>query len=221
MTKSKWQLFLFISVLFFECRGSSPEKNNKLSLTNQITMENLNLGETDTLTLGGGCFWCIEAVLLNLEGVASVSSGYSGGKTKNPTYREVCSGLTGHAEVVQVVYEPSKVSFEEILEVFFTMHDPTTLNRQGNDAGTQYRSVIFYNSPMQKSKAEKIVSDLDKSGSYDKPIVTQVAPLTVYYKAEDYHQNYFNLNSEQGYCQYVIQPKLDKFKKVFGDKMKK
>jgi peptide-methionine (S)-S-oxide reductase len=221
MRKNTWQLFLFMSVLFFECRGSNPEKNNKPALTNQPAMENINLADADTVTLGGGCFWCIEAVLLNLEGVHSVSSGYSGGKTKNPTYREVCSGMTGHAEVVQVVYDTKKLSFTEILEVFFTMHDPTTLNRQGNDAGTQYRSVIFYNSPQQKEIAEKIIADLNKSGAYDNPIVTQVSPLGVYYKAEDYHQNYFNNNSEQGYCQYVIQPKLDKFKKVFADKMRK
>jgi len=218
MLKSSWKLFLFISVLFFECRGSSPEKNNKLTTAKKSTMENVN---ADTVTLGGGCFWCIEAVLLNLNGVVEVSSGYSGGKTKNPTYREVCSGMTGHAEVVQVVYDRTKVRFEEILEVFFTMHDPTTLNRQGNDVGTQYRSVIFYNSPEQKEISEKIIADLNKSGAYDSPIVTQVEALTVYYKAEDYHQNYFNNNSEQGYCQYVIQPKLDKFKKVFKDKMKK
>jgi len=215
MLKSSWKLFLFISVLFFECRGSSPEKNNKLTTAKKSTMENVN---ADTVTLGGGCFWCIEAVLLNLNGVVEVSSGYSGGKTKNPTYREVCSGMTGHAEVVQVVYDRTKVRFEEILEVFFTMHDPTTLNRQGNDVGTQYRSVIFYNSPEQKEISEKIIADLNKSGAYDSPIVTQVEALTVYYKAEDYHQNYFNNNSEQGYCQYVIQPKLDKFKKVFKDK---
>ncbi len=221
MIKSTWQLFLFISVLFFECRGSSPEKNNKPALTNKPTMDNIKLADADTLTLGGGCFWCIEAVLLNLEGVHSVSSGYSGGKTKNPTYREVCSGMTGHAEVVQVVYDTKKVSFSEILEVFFTVHDPTTLNRQGNDAGTQYRSVIFYNSPQQKEMAEKIIADLNKSGAYDSPLVTEVSELGVYYKAEDYHQNYFNNNSEQGYCQYVIQPKLDKFRKVFKDKMRK
>lgn len=218
MLKSSWKLFLFISVLFFECQGSSPEKNNKLTIAKKSTMENVN---ADTVTLGGGCFWCIEAVLLNLNGVLEVSSGYSGGKTKNPTYREVCSGMTGHAEVVQVVYDPAKVQFEEILEVFFTMHDPTTLNRQGNDVGTQYRSVIFYNSPEQKQISEQIIADLNKSGAYTSPIVTQVEPLTVYYKAEDYHQNYFNNNSEQGYCQYVIQPKLDKFRKVFKDKMKK
>lgn len=221
MTKNAWQLFLFISVLFFECGAASSEKNNKLALTNQPTMDNIDQADADTITLGGGCFWCIEAVLLNLQGVHSVSSGYSGGKTKNPTYREVCSGMTGHAEVVQVVYDTKKVSFAEILEVFFTVHDPTTLNRQGNDAGTQYRSVIFYNSPQQKEMAEKIVADLNKSGAYDSPVVTEVSELGVYYKAEDYHQNYFNNNSEQGYCQYVIQPKLDKFKKVFKDKMKK
>jgi peptide-methionine (S)-S-oxide reductase len=221
MLKLKCQLLILISVFFFECRGSSAEKNQKTNTTNQPTMDNINLANADTVTLGGGCFWCIEAVLLNLEGVHTVTSGYSGGKTKNPTYREVCSGTTGHAEVVQVVYDAKKLSFAEILEVFFTVHDPTTLNRQGNDAGTQYRSVIFYNSPEQKQMAQTIIADLNKSGAYESPIVTEVAELTVYYKAEDYHQNYFNNNSEQGYCQYVIQPKLDKFKKVFADKMKK
>jgi peptide-methionine (S)-S-oxide reductase len=219
MRNYKWQFFLFISVLFFECRGSASTNNNNALITNST--QEINMDGMETVTLGGGCFWCIEAVLLNLQGVQSVTSGYAGGTTKNPTYREVCTGTTGHAEVVQVVYDPKKVSFEEILEVFFTVHDPTTLNRQGNDFGTQYRSVIFYNSPEQKKKAETIVANLNKSGAYDHPIVTQVEELTTFYKAEDYHQNYYNNNSEQGYCQYVIQPKLEKFKKVFHDKMKK
>ncbi|HYG51322.1 MAG TPA: peptide-methionine (S)-S-oxide reductase MsrA [Flavobacteriales bacterium] len=219
MYRFTWQIFVFISVLFFECHGSAST-NNQNALINKPTQE-INMDGMETVTLGGGCFWCIEAVLLNLEGVQTVISGYAGGTTKNPTYREVCTGTTGHAEVVQVVYDPKKVSFEEILEVFFTVHDPTTLNRQGHDVGTQYRSVIFYNSPEQKKRAETLVAELDKSGAYSSPIVTQVAELTNFYKAEDYHQNYYNNNPEQGYCQYVIQPKLEKFRKVFPGKLKK
>lgn len=176
---------------------------------------------TETITLAGGCFWCIEAVLLNLNGVQSATSGYMGGKIKNPTYREVCSGLTGHAEVVQVVYDPKVVSLEEILQVFFTVHDPTTLNRQGNDVGTQYRSGIYYHTEEQKKVCEHIVAELNKSGAYDHPIVTEVLAATTFYKAEDYHQNYYNNNTEASYCQYVIQPKLEKFRKVFKDKVRK
>jgi methionine-S-sulfoxide reductase len=217
MRNFKWQFFLFVSVLFFECRGNS-QTNNNLAVNNAPMANSENL---DTVTLGGGCFWCIEAVLLELEGVQSVTSGYAGGTTKNPTYREVCTGTTGHAEVVQVVYDTKKVSFEEILAVFFTVHDPTTLNRQGHDVGTQYRSVIFYNSPEQKKRAETIVEKLNKSGAYDNPVVTQVSELTSFYKAEDYHQNYYNNNSGEGYCQYVIQPKLEKFRKVFPEKLRK
>ena len=176
----------------------------------------------DTITFGGGCFWCTEAIFQRLNGVVSVESGYSGGKVKNPTYKEVCTGLTGHAECTQIAYNPDTVSLAEILQVFFKTHDPTTLNRQGNDEGTQYRSVIFYRNEEQKKIAEDIKQGLDKSGAYNDPIVTEITPFTVFYKAEDYHQNYFNQNkSSNPYCTYVIIPKVEKFEKYFADKLKK
>jgi len=178
-------------------------------------------GQTDTATLGAGCFWCVEAVFQNLNGVMSVTSGYSGGTVKNPSYREVCTGTTGHAEVCNIVYDPSKISFDEILEVFWKTHDPTTMNQQGNDMGTQYRSAIFYHSQEQKELAEKYKKELNASGAFDKPIVTEITPYTNFYKAEDYHQNYFNENGDQPYCRFVIQPKVEKFKAVFKDKLKK
>lgn len=177
--------------------------------------------ESDTATLGAGCFWCVEAVFQRLNGVLSVSSGYSGGKIKNPTYREVCSGLTDHAEVCQIVYDPKKISFTELLEVFWKTHDPTTLNQQGADKGTQYRSAIFYHSDNQKEIAEKLKAELNKSGAYENPIVTEISPFTAFFKAEDYHQNYYNLNGKEPYCQFVIQPKIEKFEKVFKSKMAK
>lgn len=176
----------------------------------------------DTITLGGGCFWCTEAIYQRLKGVVSVASGYSGGKIKKPTYKEVCSGLTGHAECVQIVFDSSLVSLPEILEVFFKTHDPTTLNRQGGDVGTQYRSVIFYRNEEQKKTAEEIKEGLNKSGAFNDPIVTEIAPFDVFYKAEDYHQNYYNDNRfSNPYCQLVIVPKVEKFEKYFSDKLKK
>jgi peptide-methionine (S)-S-oxide reductase len=184
----------------------------------KITMES---SELKTATFGAGCFWCTEAVFLNVEGVTKVVSGYSGGKVKDPTYREVCSGLTGHAEVTQITYDPKKVSFEDLLEVFWNTHDPTTLNRQGADEGTQYRSAIFYNDETQKKIAEQYKKQLEASHVYKNPIVTEISPLINFYPAEDYHQNYYALNSSQGYCQYVIRPKVEKFKKQFSAKLKK
>lgn len=185
---------------------------------NKKTMES---GELKTATFGAGCFWCTEAVFLNVNGVTKVVSGYSGGKIKDPSYREVCSGLTGHAEVTQITYDPKKVSFEELLEVFWNTHDPTTLNRQGADEGTQYRSVVFYNDDEQKKIAELYKKQLEASHVYKNPIVTEISPLINFYPAEDYHQNYYALNPEQGYCQYVIRPKVEKFKKQFSAKLKK
>jgi peptide-methionine (S)-S-oxide reductase len=176
---------------------------------------------TDTATFGSGCFWCVEAVFQDLEGVQSVTSGYSGGKIANPTYREVCSGLTGHAEVIQIVYNPQIISFDELLEVFWQTHDPTTLNQQGADHGTQYRSAVFYHSAEQKQLAEKYKKELDASGAFSNPIVTEITPFSVFYKAEDYHQSYYNENGNEPYCRIVIQPKVEKFKKVFKDKLKK
>ena len=172
-------------------------------------------------TFGSGCFWCTEAIFENLKGVHSVESGYAGGHVLNPTYEEVCTGTTGHAEVTQITYDPSIITYDELLEVFWKTHDPTTLNRQGNDVGTQYRSVIFYHNDEQKQLAEKYKSELDKSGAWENPIVTEISPLTNYFPAENYHQDYYNNNPNQGYCAFVIAPKLEKFKKVFKDKLKK
>ena len=172
-------------------------------------------------TLAGGCFWCLEAVFDDLKGVESVESGYMGGKTHNPTYAEVCAGETGHAEVVRLTFDPAIVSFQEILEVFFVIHDPTTLNRQGNDVGTQYRSAIFYHSPQQKSVAEQVIKGLGTARIYDDPIVTEVVPASDFYVAEDYHQEYFQRNPAQPYCSYVVWPKVAKFRKQFLEKLKK
>jgi peptide-methionine (S)-S-oxide reductase len=171
-------------------------------------------------TFGGGCFWCTEAVFQNLKGVTKVVSGYMGGHTDNPTYKDICNGDTGHAEIIQIEYNESEISFDELLLIFFKTHDPTTLNRQGNDAGTQYRSVIFYENAGQKAAAESMIDKLEKELVFDRPIVTEIAPISKFYSAEDYHQNYYNNNPDQGYCAYVIQPKLAKFTKEFGSKLK-
>jgi len=176
--------------------------------------------ELQVATFGAGCFWCTEAVFLNVKGVSKVVSGYEGGKVKNPTYREVCTGETGHAEVTQITYDPSKVSFEDLLEVFWNTHDPTTLNRQGADEGTQYRSVVFYQNEEQKKIAEAYKKQLEASHVYKNPIVTEITPASTFYQAEDYHQNYYELNPNQGYCQYVIRPKVEKFRKQFASKLK-
>jgi peptide-methionine (S)-S-oxide reductase len=173
-----------------------------------------------TATFGQGCFWCSEAVFQNLKGVISVASGYSGGKSENPSYEDVCSGTTGHAEVIQVVFDPEIISYEELLKAFWNSHDPTTLNRQGNDIGTQYRSVIFYHDQHQKDLAESYKTALDLSGVFSKPVVTEISPFTHFYKAEDYHQQYYILHGQAPYCQFVIRPKLEKFQKVFSDKLK-
>jgi peptide-methionine (S)-S-oxide reductase len=173
-----------------------------------------------TATLAGGCFWCLEAVFLRLKGVQRVESGYAGGHVENPTYRAVCTGSTGHAEVVQVDFDPSKITFSELLEVFFAIHDPTTLNRQGADVGTQYRSAIFYHDDVQKQEAERMIADLNAQNIWDNPIVTEVAPLTKFYPAEDYHREYYDRNPEQGYCQVVISPKVAKLRQKFSEKLK-
>jgi peptide-methionine (S)-S-oxide reductase len=171
-------------------------------------------------TLGGGCFWCSEAVFEALKGVNSVESGYSGGFVKNPSYREVCTGSTGHAEVVQVRFDPAVISYKEILEIFFHTHNPTTLNQQGADIGTQYRSVIFYHNPEQKAIAEQVIQELTESMAFDKPIATQISSFTAFYLAEEYHQDYFAKNPEASYCSYVIRPKIEKFEKKYSDKLK-
>lgn len=176
----------------------------------------------DTAIFGAGCFWCVEAVFQQLVGVDTVISGYAGGSVKNPTYKEVCTGQTGHAEVCKIIYNPQLISYEELCQVFFQAHDPTQLNRQGGDEGTQYRSVVFYNNDYEKLIAQKVKHELDSSGILSNKVVTEITPLDVFYPAEDYHQNYFNLNKDLNpYCTYVIVPKLEKFKKTFHDKLKK
>jgi peptide-methionine (S)-S-oxide reductase len=173
---------------------------------------------TETATLGGGCFWCLEAVYQELKGVQHVESGYTGGHVPKPSYEQICDGTTGHAEVVRITFDPAVVSYREILEIFFTIHDPTTLNRQGNDAGTQYRSVIYFHSHEQQETARHVIAEM--ANVWDAPIVTALSPAEVYYKAEDYHQNYFRQNPLQGYCAFVVAPKVAKFRKTFADKMK-
>lgn len=174
----------------------------------------------EVATLAGGCFWCIEAVFDDLQGVERVESGYSGGTVANPTYRQVCSGTTGHAEVIQLTFDPRVISYREILEVFFTIHDPTTLNRQGPDVGTQYRSAIFYHTPEQRAVAEQVVKAISAAKIWPGPIVTEITPFSTFYKAEDYHQDYFALNGEQPYCRAVVAPKVAKFRKQFHDRLK-
>lgn len=174
----------------------------------------------ETATLAGGCFWCLEAVFNDLRGVEEVVSGYAGGHVPHPTYRQVCTGTTGHAEVVQITFDPQIISFRELLENFFTIHDPTTLNRQGADVGTQYRSAIFYHSPAQKEIAEQVIADLNAAKIWTAPIVTDLAPLTQFYPAEDYHQRYYEQNPGQPYCQFVIAPKVAKFRKLYLEKLR-
>jgi peptide-methionine (S)-S-oxide reductase len=197
-------------LLFASAVGYSQKQNGAAAMK-----------DLQVATFGAGCFWCTEAVFLNVNGVTKVVSGYSNGKVKNPTYREVCTGMTGHAEVTQITFDPAIVSFEELLEVFWNTHDPTTLNRQGADEGTQYRSGVFYHNEEQKKVAEAYKKQLENSHVFKDPIVTEITPLTSFYPAEDYHQNYYALNSSQGYCQYVIRPKVEKFKKQFASKLKK
>ncbi len=172
----------------------------------------------EVATLGGGCFWCLEAVYQELKGVLAVESGYTGGEIPNPTYRQICTGETGHAEVVKLTFDPSVVTYREILEIFFTIHDPTTLNQQGADIGTQYRSVIYYHSPEQEAMAREVVAAM--AHVWDAPIVTELSPIGAYYKAEQYHQNYFVNNPNQGYCAYIVAPKVIKFRQTFADKIK-
>ncbi|MET0242750.1 MAG: peptide-methionine (S)-S-oxide reductase MsrA [Flavitalea sp.] len=208
----------------FSCtQNENSEKSMNTDLTTSVAAkaEDFDGLKTDTATFGTGCFWCTEAVFQQLKGVLKVTSGYTGGKVKNPTYKDVCTGTTGHAEVIQMVYDPSIITFDELLEVFWQTHDPTTLNRQGNDVGTQYRSAVFYHNADQKEKAEKYKAELDKSGAFNNKIVTEVSPASAFYAAEDYHQNYYKENGSEPYCYYVIRPKMEKFEKVFKDKIKK
>lgn len=212
---------IFLSVITFIGLNSCAQKDNSIKIkkeTKKMTSTNKNL---DIATFGTGCFWCTEAVFQQLEGVEKVTSGYSGGHVANPTYEQVCSKTTGHAECLNIEYDTSKITFDELLEVFWQVHDPTTLNRQGADAGPQYRSVVFYHNEAQKARAEKYKTELDKSGAWDNPIVTTLEKFDVFYPAEAYHQNYYNNNTSQGYCQFVIRPKVEKFEKVFKNKLKK
>jgi len=200
-----------ILICLFALSLSGFAQNDKTKKTSNI----------ENITIGGGCYWCVEAVYENLIGVKSVVSGFSGGNVANPSYEEVCTGKTGAAEVVQITFDKNITDLNEIFKVFFTVHDPTTLNRQGADVGTQYRSVIFYSNAEQKKAAENIIADLNKAKVYDSPIVTKVEPFKAFYKAEDYHQNYYANNKNQPYCKMVIQPKIEKFEKVFKNKLKK
>jgi peptide-methionine (S)-S-oxide reductase len=206
--------FLLSAISLVSCNHSSSQN---MVMTDEIIPAGI---KTDTATFGTGCFWCTEALFQELKGVLKVTSGYSGGSVKNPSYEEVCSGTTGHAECLQVIYDPKVISFDELLEVFWEAHDPTTLNRQGNDVGTQYRSVIFYHNAEQKKKAEEYKVKLDKSGAYNNPVVTEITPFSKFYAAEDYHQDYYRLHGSQPYCTFVIRPKVEKFEKVFKNKLK-
>ncbi len=211
-----------IVLLFVGYLSNAQVVKNKVKKMNQenVKVENTSIPTNKVATLAAGCFWCVEAVFQKLKGVEKVESGYMGGTLKNPTYKDVCTGQTGHAEVCQITYNPNIISFEELLEVFWKTHDPTTLNRQGGDIGTQYRSAVFYHDTTQKQIAENIKNDLSQSGAYDAPIVTTFEPASIFYKAENYHQDYFNLNGSNPYCQMVVKPKVEKFKKVFSDRIK-
>jgi peptide-methionine (S)-S-oxide reductase len=210
-----------LSIISFAGLQSCAQKDNNNKIKTTTTTMTQSTATLDTATFGTGCFWCTEAVFQQLEGVEKVTSGYSGGTVVNPTYEQICTKTTGHAECLNVLYDPAKITYEELLKVFWEVHDPTTLNRQGADVGTQYRSVIFYHNAAQKALAEKYKAELDKSGAWNNPIVTTLEPMTIFYPAEAYHQNYYNNNTSQGYCQFVIRPKLEKFEKVFKDKLKK
>ncbi len=215
-------LALICTFLLSSCFGQSKPAPTKAPRSTMNSVESNTPTQLDTATFANGCFWCTEAIFEELKGVKSAISGYAGGNTENPTYKEVCSGETGHAECIQIVFDPSIISFDELLEVFWKTHDPTTLNRQGNDIGTQYRSAIFYHTEEQKNKSLQYKDELNKSGAWANPIVTEIAPFTIFYPAENYHQQYFELNGDANpYCQFVIQPKLEKFRKVFADKRKK
>mgnify|MGYP000858242652 CR=1 FL=1 len=210
---------VFVSLFVFTINACQVSKTD----SEQLKMMDLEMNESsslDTATFGAGCFWCVEAVFQELKGVISVTSGYAGGAVKNPTYKEVCTGRTGCAEVAQIVFDPNIISFDELLEVFWQTHDPTTSNRQGNDVGTQYRSSVFYHDDAQRQKAEFYKNRLNEERAYPDPVVTTIEPFSNYSEAEKYHQDYFNQNADQPYCTFVIQPKVEKFRKAFSDKLK-
>jgi peptide-methionine (S)-S-oxide reductase len=206
--------FIFIAAIFTtSCNASNHE-------TNIVNYPEVNMQKTETATFGAGCFWCVEAIFEEVNGVIRVESGYSGGHVANPTYEEVCTGTTGHAEVVQVTYNPEIISYIELLEVFWKTHDPTTLNRQGPDVGTQYRSVIFYHDEAQRKLSMEMKQKLNQAEIWENPIVTEISPYDAFYRAEDYHQDYYSQNTSQPYCAFVITPKLKKFHELFADKLK-
>lgn len=207
-------------LLLISLASCKAETSQTHILTEDMSIKPEFTDTTAVATFGAGCFWCVEAIFQDLNGVYSVESGYMGGEKKDPTYKEVCTGTTGHAEVCRIVYDPRLLTFKDLLEVFWQTHDPTTLNRQGNDAGTQYRSAIFYYSDDQKKESEFYKSELDKSGAFSDPIVTTLESVDTFYPAEDYHQNYFNQNGDQPYCSFVIKPKVEKFKKAFSSRLK-
>jgi len=213
----KCLIYLIIIINILSCH--TRENKDKSMMIDKMKVEKY-VGQLDTATFGAGCFWCVEAIFQRLDGVVSVTSGYSGGTKVNPTYEEVCAGETGHAEVCQIFYDPKKLSYEELLEVFWSSHDPTTMNRQGADEGTQYRSVIFYHNQKQKEIAEKYKNKLNDERAFEKPVVTEISAYKDFYKAEEYHQNYYQENSNKPYCQLVIRPKLEKFEKIFRSKVK-
>jgi peptide-methionine (S)-S-oxide reductase len=215
------RFFLLLSIFAFNnCANSSnPHPKSTMTSTEQ-TKPNATEKNYQTAYLGGGCFWCMEAVYKELNGVITVESGYAGGKTTNPTYKEVCTGSTGHAEIIKITFDPSIITYQDIIDIFWHVHNPTTLNQQGNDQGTQYRSVIFYQGDLEKQIAEKSMLEAQIQKVWPDPIVTQIVPLDKFYVAEDYHQDYFANNPNQGYCVYVVSPKVEKFRKEFKEKLK-
>lgn len=203
---------IILALLLISCEATQDKAS--VQKTSRLEVEKGQNGN-DTITLGGGCYWCVEAVYELMDGVVDVSAGFTGGHRKNPSYEEVCMGTTGHTEVAQIIFDSTQTSVQDILKVFFTVHDPTTINRQGNDVGTQYRSAIYYHSIKQKEIAQTIIRELNESKAYSSEIVTEVAPLTIFYRAKEDHQDYYENNSEDAYCRMVIQPKIEKFEKVF------
>jgi peptide-methionine (S)-S-oxide reductase len=211
-----------IGVLLALLPFSSCAKEKAVLVPKSIEKNNMEIQKDwDVATFAGGCFWCTEAVFLQLDGVTKVVSGYIGGRTLNPTYQEISGGMTGHAEAIEITFDPKKITYGELLEIFFATHDPTTLNRQGADSGTQYRSEVFYHNEAQKQLATDYIALMTSENTFGKPIVTQISPATAFYVAEDYHQNYYNQNKTQGYCSYVITPKIEKLQKMYKDKLKK
>lgn len=208
-------IFALLCMLVAGTTCGQKSKTMEIMANNEIQTNGAEIA-----TFGSGCFWCTEAIFLDVDGVSRVESGYMGGTVPNPTYEQVCTGRTGHAEVIQLTYDPKVITYEELLEIFWKTHDPTTLNRQGADVGTQYRSVVFYHNDEQKRLAEYYKNRLEEEGAFDDPIVTEISPAAEFYKAEDYHQNYYNLNRNAPYCSFVITPKLEKFRKAFGEKLK-